>query len=165
MEKINQAEDRSEIIASASEIVKTADQKSAEVIQKNLAELEARLQSKIEQEKEQSKLDALRERVALVQEFGDKIKSDESEEKEQETKPAQPVEKQQNSVAGVPIEPTNSPQIKENFRQRVSRNAKETWKDFSEGSNWKKAGYVAGGVVGFLAARWLYRKISSSFTN
>ncbi|HLD64268.1 MAG TPA: hypothetical protein VI913_05230, partial [Candidatus Peribacteraceae bacterium] len=56
LEKINQAEDRSEIIASASEIVKTADQKSAEVIQKNLAELEARLQSKIEQEKEQSKL-------------------------------------------------------------------------------------------------------------
>ena len=73
LEKINQAEDRSEIIASASEIVKTADQKSAEVIQKNLAELEARLQSKIEQEKEQSKLDGLRSRIILIQEFGENI--------------------------------------------------------------------------------------------
>lgn len=31
-------------------------------------------------------------------------------------------------------------------------------KDFVEGSRWTKAGYVAGGVVGFLAARWLWKK-------
>lgn len=52
-----------------------------------------------------------------------------------------------------------------NFVEWVGKTAKDIKTDFVEGNGWTKAGYIAGGVVGFLAARWLWRKAFGDGTN
>lgn len=46
------------------------------------------------------------------------------------------------------------------FLGKMSKSTAEIKKDFLEGSKWTKIGYVAGGVFGFLAVRYLWRKMS-----
>lgn len=58
--------------------------------------------------------------------------------------------------------PTPAANKKPTLMERAGKTAEDIRKDFMEGSNWTKAGYIAGGVVGFLAARWLWRKAFGS---
>lgn len=44
------------------------------------------------------------------------------------------------------------------IKEKAKQTMQDIRKDFTEGGPWTKAGYIAGGVVGFLAARWLWRK-------
>lgn len=53
----------------------------------------------------------------------------------------------------------------ESMKDKIVLKAKEVAKDFQESSNWTKVGYIAGGVVGFLAVRWLVRKIMGDGKN
>lgn len=53
---------------------------------------------------------------------------------------------------------TSSPNTSPTVLDRIKDQATAIRKDFSEGGPWTKAGYIAGGVVGFMAARWLWKK-------
>lgn len=47
---------------------------------------------------------------------------------------------------------------KKTILDSIKQTAVDIKKDFVESGPWTKAGYIAGGVVGFLALRWLWRK-------
>lgn len=53
---------------------------------------------------------------------------------------------------------TSGPNTPPTILDTIKNEASAIKKDFVEGSRWTKAGYIAGGVVGFLAARWLWKK-------
>lgn len=71
------------------------------------------------------------------------------------------------AYAETPLKPedTKPEEPPKNFVQWVGKTATDIKEDFVKGDAWTKAGYIAGGVVGFMAARWLWHKAFGDGTN